>query len=426
MSPKKSSADRLTPAVKPEDAGFSSDKLSRIHPALQTYISRKYAPNFVTLVARNGRIVHHEVQGYMDFESKKPAELDTIFRLYSNTKPVTGIAAMICVEEGLFSLDDPVSKYISSFKNQRVRMPAGQGPMMGTPTVPVNREMTIRDCLRNTTGITTARRAPLSYLTEFKDLVTRAGLLGGLGGDPATGVRETVEALGQLPLEAQPGTEFEYHVGFPIAGVVIETVTGKTLEEFYTERIFKPLGMRDTSIFLDDEKLKHFPSMYTPVNRSGKWSLALMEKPEQSRKLNGPRNKFDAGGGDGGILSTAADYARVGQMLLNKGELDGVRILSRRSVEIMTANHTGSMDLKLSIPSFGWGIGVGVIRETANPPMYRSVGTYGWGGAAGTYMFIDPKEDLLCVCFTQVFGHQTMGDNTYLEDFERLVYQALI
>ena len=250
MSSAKKNTDWPVPEAKPEEVGMSSKALARITPYLRTFITRKMAPNFVTLVIRRGRLVHHEVQGYMDFESKQPVTPDTLYRMYSNTKPVTGTAAMICVEEGLFSLDDPVSKFLPAFKDQRVKAPAGQGPMMGTPTVPVDREMTVRDCLRNTTGLTTARRAPIAYMTEFRDLVSRAGLLGGLGGNPDIGVHETVEALGQLPLEAQPGTEFEYHVGYPVAGVIIETVTGKSLEEFYTERIFRPLGMTETSVYL--------------------------------------------------------------------------------------------------------------------------------------------------------------------------------
>jgi CubicO group peptidase (beta-lactamase class C family) len=426
MSPAKKKSDWPMPEAKPEEVGMSSKSLSRIKPFLSTYITRKMTPNFTTLVIRQGKVVHHEIQGYMDFESKTPVTPDTLYRLYSNTKPVTGVAAMICVEEGLFSLDDPVSKYIPAFRNQRVRATAGQGPMMGTPTVPVNREMTIRDCLRNTTGMTTARSAPLAYLTEFKDLVEKAGLLRGLGGNPTIGVRETIEALGQLPLEAHPGTVFEYHIGFPVAGVVIETVTGKSLDEFFTERIFRPLGMNDTSVYLDEERLKRFPTMYTPVPEKGKWKLAVSEKPEQSRKLNGPKNRFDAGGGDGGILSTAADYARVGQMLLNKGELDGVRIISRRSVEIMTSNHTGTINIGMSGPNNGFGIGVGVARDTGGPPVYRSVGSFGWGGAAGTTLFVDPKEELVGVCFSQVLSHIMMPGNTYQEDFERIVYESIL
>ena len=178
MSPRISrTVSPLSPA-KPEEVEISPDRLARISPSLKRSINGKLAPNFVTLVARHGKVVQHEAQGYMDFESKKPAGLGIIYRLWSNTKPITGVATMICVEEGLLALDDPVSKYIPAFKNQCVRVPAGQGPMLRTPTVPVDRDITVRDCLRNTTGLTTARRAPLTYLTEFKDIISKAGLIG--------------------------------------------------------------------------------------------------------------------------------------------------------------------------------------------------------------------------------------------------------
>jgi CubicO group peptidase (beta-lactamase class C family) len=160
MSPRLSKTTRPLPFAKPEELGVSSERLARIRPSLERFVKEKMAPNFVTLAARHGKIIYYDAQGYMDFESKKPAGLETIYRLWSNTKPITGVATMICVEEGLLSLDDPVSKYIPAFKNQCVRVPAPQGPMLRSPTVPVVRDITIRDCLRNTTGLTTARKAP--------------------------------------------------------------------------------------------------------------------------------------------------------------------------------------------------------------------------------------------------------------------------
>lgn len=411
------------PIIEPEKVGVSPVSLARIRPSLQRFINRKYAPNFVTLVARGGSIVHFQSQGYLDFQSKKPAKLDTIFRLFSNTKPITGVATMICVQKGLLSLDDPVSKYLPAFKNQRVRVRAGQGPMLGTPTVPVNRDITIRDCLRNTTGITTARRAPLSYLTEYKDLVEKAGLLANVGG-ACDNLHERLEALAQFPLESQPGTEFEYHVGYPIAGIVLETVTGQTLEEFYQKNIFQPLGMKDTSFYLEKSKLDRFTALYSPVQEKGKWKLVVTEEPSKSEKVTGPKSYFDAGGGGGGVLSTVADYARFAQMLLNKGELDGVRILSRGSVALMTSSHTGDMNLNLSNPNYGFGMGFGVYKG-GGIPMYRSPGTFWWSGAAGTTFFVDPQEDLFAICFSQVMMHEVMENNNYDVEFERLVYESL-
>jgi CubicO group peptidase (beta-lactamase class C family) len=167
------------------------------------------------------------------------------------------------------------------------------------------------------------------------------------------------------------------------------------------------------------------PTLYRPVPEKGKWKLVVNEVPAQSPKVLGPKTYFEAGGGGGGVLSTAADYARFAQMLLNKGELDGVRILSRKSVEIMTSNHTGDIDLNMSNPGISFGMGVGVYQGSC-PPIYRSVGTFGWSGAAGTTFFVDPKEDLFAICFSQVFMHEVMPGNDYQEEFERLVYESLL
>ena len=427
MSPKKTSANWPLPSAEPEEVGFSSERLAESVPACRNSSISGWSRNLVTLVARHGKVVHYEAQGYMDFDSKKPATKETIYRLWSNTKPITGTATMICVEDGLLNLDDPVSKYIPAFKNQVVRAEpgAGRGMMMGTATVPVAREITVRDCLRNTTGLSTARRAPLSYLNEFRDILPKSGLL--ISPErPSGSIREMIEALAKLPLESQPGTQFDYQVGYPVVGTVLEIVTGKTLEEFYQERIFKPLGMKDTSFYLPRNKLDRFPTLYRPVCEAGKWKLSVAEKPETSEKVTGPRTYFEAGGGAGGVLSTAADYARFAQMLLNGGELDGVRILGRKTVELMTSSHTGDMVLiPIPGPGFGFGMGVGVYKGGGIPIM-RSVGTFGWSGMAGTTYFADPKEDLVGVCFTQVFMHEVMIDNLYQEEFERLVYQALL
>jgi CubicO group peptidase (beta-lactamase class C family) len=427
MSPKREKVSWPLPLVKPTEAGFSSERLARIRPSLQRFIDKQMVPNLVTLVARHGKVVHHEAQGYMDFESRKPAPKDTIYRLWSNTKPITGTATMICVEEGLLTLDDPVSKYIPAFKNQVVRAEpgAGRGLPMATSTIPAAREITVRDCLRNTTGIATARRAPLSYLTEFKDTLKKSGLL--ISPErPSIAIREMVEALAKLPLESHPGTQWEYQVGFPVVGTILEIVTGRTLEEFYQERIFKPLGMKDTSFYLPRNKLNRFPTLYRPIYQEGEWKLSVAEKPETSEKVTGPKTYFEAGGGAGGVLSTAADYARFAQMLLNGGELDGVRILGRKTVELMTSSHTGDIVLlPIPGPGFGFGMGVGVYKG-GGVPLLRSIGTFGWSGMAGTTCFIDPKEDLVGVCFTQVFMHETIPGNLYQEEFERLIYESLM
>lgn len=423
---------RSLPFVNPEEAGFSSERLGRIRPTMQKFIDQKKVPNIVTLIAREGKIVHFEAQGYLDFDSRKPTPKDAIFRLYSNSKPIAGVGIMILCEEGLLNLDDPVSRYIPAFKNPVVlssnddeRTQPGPPPII--PTIPAKREITICDCLRNTSGLATPQRSPLLFMMEYQDIITELGwqLVDRFNMPPRSSYRERAEAHAKLPLTFHPGTEFEYHVGYEIIGAIVEKIVGKTLEEFYQERIFTPLGMKDTSFYLDEENLDRFTTCYQPKYENQEWCLNVLDRPETSEKIKGPKIYFSAGGEMGGLLSTAVDYARFAQMLLNGGELDSVHIMGRKSVEIMTANHTGNILLPMLGPGFGFGMGVGIYAGGSPQPIMRSVGTYGWGGAAGTTFFVDPKEKMLAVCFTQVLNHRMMSENTYQEDFERLVYQAL-
>ena len=419
--------------TKPEEAGVSSERLERIKPAMQKFIDKKMLPNAVMLIMREGKPVYYEAIGYQDCAKDIPVSGDTIFRMYSNSKAITGLATMILYEGGKLKLDDPVSKYIPVFKNPMVvaqpdQVPTGgRGMMVMFPTVPAKREITLRDCLRNTTGLATPARSPYWFLTLYKDILQESGwdLMQSLDSPPAKGFRHRVELHAKLPLNFNPGTDFVYHVGYPVIGAVIEDVTGKTLEEFYRERIFKPLGMKDTSFYLDEKKLSRFSCCYQPVPEKGNWGMKLYD-PAESSRLKGLGKYCGAGGDMGGLLSTAADYARFGQMLLNGGELDGVRILSRKSVEIMTSSHTKKLNIPMLGEGFGFGMGVGVYTGASHNPVLRSPGTFGWGGAAGTTFFADPKEKLLALCFTQMFNAMMVPENNYQEEFERLVYQALL
>jgi len=430
---KKSRVDWPLPFADAAAVGVSAGRLEQIRPALQKYVDQGKAPGFVTLVARHGKIVYYDALGYMDLESRKPVQTDTIFRMWSNSKPIAGVAVMLCVEDGLLSLDDPVSKFIPEFKNTRVRIDElqwirekGFPPPPGlTPTVPSNREITLRDCLRNTTGLVQVNTATLQYLVEYSGIIEESGLLNPPTKQPDN-IRKMLAALAKIPLAAQPGTSFTYQVGYPVIGLAIEMATHKSPEEFYRERIFGPLGMKDSSFYLPEEKLDRFSTAYDPVKKGDKWKLAMQERPEESERVTGPRTYFEAGGGRGGICTTAADYARFAQMLLNGGELDGKRILSRKSVGLMTSIQTG--DTYVTIPGpcgYGFGLGVGVYMG-GDVSTLRSPGTYGWTGALGTSYFADPEEDLICIIFTQVFMHKIIPDNLFQEEFERLVYQALV
>jgi CubicO group peptidase (beta-lactamase class C family) len=420
------------PFAKPEEVGVSAERLAFIRPALQKYLVEHKSPNFVTLVARRGKIVHFETMGYADCETRKPVQTDTIFRMWSNSKPITGVAVMICVEDGLLALDDPVSKFIPVFKDTRVRIDEVEWmrlkncpPPLTTPTIPTQREITLRDCLRNTTGLSMVSNAPIRYITEYPGVIQESGMVNAPEHQPDD-IRKMVEALAKLPMVAQPGTQFTYQVGFPIIGLVIQMVTGKSLEKFYRERIFGPLGMKDTYFYLPKEKLDRFSTCYRPEEKGGKWKLVVQDRPEESERVNGPKTYFEAGGGRGGILTTIGDYARFAQMLLNGGELEGTRILGRKSVELMTRSHTGDVPVtNPGLDGYGFGLGVGVYLG-GNPLVWRSPGAYGWTGAAGTSYFADPKEELICIIFTQNLLHRRMPDNNYQEKFEQLVYQALI
>ena len=426
------SDNNILPVTSPEEAGLEPERLELLNKTMQGYVDDGKVPNMVTLIARGGKIGHCEVHGYLDIDARKPAGKDAIFRLYSNSKPITGTAVMMLCEEGLLDLDDPVSKYIPAFKNPVVISsgppPRNAGPGAMLPLKPAKREITIRDCLRHTTGLATPDRTTVRVASQYKDAIEESGwdLATSLDRPPRKTYLERVEAHAAIPLNFEPGTDFVYHAGFVVIGVIIEKVTGKTLEEFYRERIFRPLGMNDTSFYLDESKLDRFTTCYQPSLEGSTWHLVVYDKAETSEKVKDPKVLFGAGGDMGGLLSTAVDYARFGQMLLNEGELGGVRIISRKSVEIMTANHTGNMTIPMLKPGFGVGLGVGVYLGTSPDPIMRSPGTFGWGGAAGTTFFVDPCEDLVAICFTQTFGHLMMPDNFYQEDFERLVYQSLI
>lgn len=239
-------------------------------------------------------------------------------------------------------------------------------------------------------------------------------------------LRKSIEVLARLPLSSQPGTEFEYNVGYPVIGVIIETIVGETLEQYYQKRIFGPLGMKDTSFYLPRKKQNRFAALYQLECEGGEYRLVVLERADNGERLKGPGKCLGAGGEMGGVLSSVGDYTRFAQMLLSGGELDSVRILGRKTAEYMTSSHTG--DIPIPMLGRGAGYGMGVVVHTGEPmtPGVRSVGTYGSGGAAGTTFSADPKEGLLTICFTQVLSHSMKPDKTLQNEFERLAYQALL
>ncbi|HZU76982.1 MAG TPA: serine hydrolase domain-containing protein, partial [Dehalococcoidia bacterium] len=291
-------------------------------------------------------------------------------------------------------------------------------PFAGAATVPAVREITIRDCLTHTAGFPAGPASPGAN-------------------DPSRTIREQVEELASRPLVFQPGAGWLYGPGLNVAGVICEIISGQTLDRFMRERIFEPLGMPDTSFYLDEAKLDRFPPLYqsVPQDPVTGWKLREQDRPETSVKVRGPKVQF---GGSGGLLSSAHDYARFAQMLLNGGALDGVRLLGRKTVELMTQNHTGNYFIYVRGRGYGYGLGVGVRLNVTEFPAVGTPGTYGWGGAFSTYYFADPKEEMFGLIFLQVNPSTARTDveaertnqpehmRRAGQEFERLAYQALV
>jgi len=410
--------------------GFDPKRLARIGPAMQAYIDDGRLPNLVTLVARRGQIVHLDARGVLSFETGRPATAESLFRMFSNTKPLAGVATCILHERGLLTPDDPVSRFLPEFRDMRVQVPGAPGM-----TEPAKRGITVRDCLTNTTGLLNPGTMPTFYRDQYADIFARLydgvdalKTLGWMRRDdaPANSPRDRVRALAELPLMAHPGERFEYHVGYPVLTEVIAAASGQPVDEFFEENIFGPLGMDSTGFYVKEGLAEHFGDGYIPRLSDGTFKLAVFERGETSEKITGS-GEFCVGGSTGGIVTTVGDYARFGQMLLNGGELDGVRVLGRRTVDLMVGNHTGNMEIPITGPGFHWGLGVATYHGRDRlAPLIRSVGTYGWDGAAGTGYWADPREDLLGVCLTQVMQAGMMPNNDYQDTFQRLAFQALI
>jgi CubicO group peptidase (beta-lactamase class C family) len=397
------------PSASPEKLGFSSERLARIGPVIKGEIERGQYPGAVILAARKGRIVYFESFGQLDPASGKPMTKDAIFRLYSMTKPYTSVAAMMLVEEGRLRLTDPVSKYIPSFAKLEVSV-ASIDPSTGAvrySNVAADREITIQDLLRHTSGFV---YSGFTAHARVKEVYTKENV-GWQDVTPA----EQIERLAKVPLAHQPGTTFEYGLSVDVLGRVIEAISGMPLGQFIRERIFVPLGMTDSAFFVPKEKLDRLaqpfatdPATGTPIK------LVNVTVP--------PKN--DAGGA--GSVGTAADYARFLQMVLNGGQLDGVRLLSRTTVKYMTSDHLGDMKssgLVALPPAIGFGLGFAVRRQTGLADVTGTAGEYYWAGAAGTGFYVDPQEELICILMTQAMPGTPRRYDRYL--FKQLVYQAI-
>jgi len=398
------------PAAKPEDAGMSAQRLKRIHESIQRHVDAGEICGAVTVVARRGHVVNFEAHGLMDLESKKPMEKDTIFRLASMTKPITGVAVLMMLEEGKLRLSDPVSKFLPEFREMKVAMPrerpagAPPAPVAAAPeiyVVPANREITIRDLLTHTSGLVTGGLGT----TQVPKLAPRAH-------DDT--LASYVPKLATVPLDFQPGTQWAYSggAGPDTLSRIVEIVSGQTYDEFLRTRIFEPLGMKDTFFYPPDDRRPRLVTLYR------KSPDGLVKDANQ----DGFSSKTYFSGG-GGLMSTAADYLQFAQMLLNGGELNGKRLLSPRTVELMASNHVGDMfNGKLGRPAHGMGFGliVGIVEDNVAAGLRVSNGSFGWDGAFGTQTWIDPKEKMVTIIMIQTQVPQVQ------RDFENAVMQAIV
>jgi len=400
-------AQGLTAAV-PESVGMSSERLERLTAALQAYVDEGRLAGAVAIVARRGKIAYLEGVGYRDKESGAPMTTDAIFRIASQTKALASVGVMLLQEEGRLLITDPVGKYLPEFMETTVAEPDGSG---GYNVVPAKRPITIRDLLTHTAGI--------SYGSgPAADKWEAAGITGWYFADREETVGDVMARLAELPLDGHPGEAWIYGFNTDILGAMIEKISGQTLGEFLGERLFGPLGMDDTHFFLPAGKVGRLATVYSAADGGG-----IERAPDpghmvgQGAYVDGPRKSFSAGAG---LLSTATDYARFLQMMLNGGELDGVRVLSRKSVESMTVGHTGDIPFR---PGQSFGLGFSVVEDPAALGLPASVGEYAWGGAYHSTYWVDPAEELVVAYMTQLRPAGDIDDHGKLR---ALVHQAII
>jgi CubicO group peptidase (beta-lactamase class C family) len=397
------------PAARPEDVGLSSARLARITETLKADVERGRIPGAVVVIARRGRIAYAEAVGFRDKASGAAMSTDAIFRIASMTKPMVSVAAMMLYEDGGLFVNDPVSKYIPALGTMQVGVER-LDPMTGKSVltlVPVEREMTVQDLLRHTSGLTYGNRGTTA--------IHRAYPMSSSAASREVTSAEFIDRLAKAPLLYQPGTRWEYSFSTDVLGRVVEIASGKSLGAFLAERLFEPLKMVDTGFWV-------------PAAKQGRLAQAFATDPDTGKPVTIPDvtvpAKFECGGGC--AVSTAADYVRFAQMLLNRGSLDGVRILGRKTVEYMTADHlapsiTGAGNY-VPGPGYGFGLGFAVRRETGQASLTGSAGDYNWGGAFGTAFWVDPKEQLVVVSMTQAPGAIRIHYRQLLKSF---VLQAI-
>lgn len=395
------------PTATPESVGFSSERLARLNAGMDTVVDRGFAPGIATVVIRHGKIVATHTYGKTELGGGAPITQDAIWRMYSQTKPVTGVAMMMLYEEGKWGLEDPVTKYVPEFANLKVFKGLDKD---GKPILePVSRSATMREIMTHTAGFAYGLVADNYVDKAYRD----SGLLG------APTLAAAMKSASELPLAYQPGERWKYSIAVDIQGYIIEKLSGQTLPDFMQSRIFGPLKMVDTAFWVPEAKRARLVPLYTMNPRGGPIVPA-----EGFMVL--PLDKIPtAPNGGGGLVSTMADFSRFGAMLANGGALDGARILAPSTIQLMTGNHLTEAQLALEPigPGAGFGLDVAVIMDPAKAGTTASKGSYSWGGAAGTWFWVDPENDVVFLGFISVLG----GSRYRLDERSaQLLYQALV
>ena len=391
--------------TKAESVGISSERLARIEPAMQRYVDASLTPGIVTAIMRKGKLVHFSAIGDMDVASRKPMQRDAIFRIASMTKPIASVALMILWEKGHFQLRDPLSRFIPAFGEAKVRI-AGELTSVTDSLEEPRRPIQVRDMLTHTAGLANNY---IGDVAAYRTHMTQPR--------PKNNA-EQIARLASFPLNYHPGEEWQYSSATSVVGHLAEIISGQSLDVFLEENLFKPLDMKDTHFYLDDTKGGRLTTQYTP----GEDNKITPQDPgdKESRWITSERSIFS---GSGGLVSTARDYLRFQQMMLNGGELDGVRILSPSTVSLMLENHTGDLDLWLPGPGMGFGLGYGIVMDRGEAATPLSQGAAYWGGAFCTISWIDPEKELVGLLMTQVRPYTHINIR---QDFQVLTYQALL
>ena len=398
------------PMSSPEEVGLSSVRLGRIAPFLQRHIDEDLISGSVAMVARNGRVAYHEAFGELDMDAGTPMAKDSIFRIYSMTKPITSLAVMMLWEEGLFLLNDPVSKYIPELGGLQVGTDGvGADGQPEFTTTRSGRDMTVRDLLRHTSGLTYGifGTSTVDQMYNEQQLLSSGSLA------------EFVDKLSQLPLRYEPGMTWNYSVSTDVLGRLVEVISGMPFDQFLEERIFRPLEMNDTAFWVPASKAHRLTTLYTP---KGPDDLTLKEM-ETDAVARDYRQPPPAPSGGGGLLSTASDYVRFCQMLLNGGELGGVRLLGTHTVEMMTRDHLGDIEMDLGSQGHGFGLGFMINADPGLVGGTAHEGTFSWGGYAHTRFWIDPVDDLIGIFMIQILPSTAVD---YGDKFQSLVYQSIL